>query len=382
MPENDDMLSLIQEGLNDEEETSETPIQEEEDGDHQGEGDDLVDTEEQNLEEQETEQSEADGLDVSKYFEGYSSLDEVNAAIQRAKTFTPEVEEELETLRQRQKELDELQEQVKSLKERQPFNKKEFYQLDKLAEQDPSKAALLTAYKFGDQTAETVLKLRMQLENPDLAEKNPGYFDRQLRKKYPDLYSGDYSPDETEYLDAKTEMEADANAARKYLDSQLDQVEVPKIKTDEEIKAEREQFFKGWQPSFKKVDEELKKFSVSVLNEDNKLNPAMDIEIPAKEHKALLEIAANHIANTGIQPTPENIKQAVDVAKAVYLYDHQTEIFTKFANNLLTKGSEEALKKFNNPSKKGADVSSPRKGQKPKEASDVIFNDLTKGRSF
>lgn len=374
MAENDDMLAMIQDGLNGEE-TTET---------QEGGSQEEVVAESEQTEEstQETqEESVADELDVSKYFDGFSSLDEVNAAIQRANQYTPEVEQELETLRQRKEELDTLQEQVKSLKERQPFNKKEFYQLDKLAEEDPAKAAVLTAYKFGDQTAETALKLRMQLENPDLAEKNPGYFDRQLRKKYPDFYSGDYSPEDTEYLDAKTEMEADANAARRFLDSQLDKVEVPKIKTDEEIKAEREQFFKGWQPSFKKVDDGLKKFNVSVM-QDEQLKEAMDIEIPEKEHKMLLEIAANHIANTNLQPTPENIKQAVDVAKAVYLYDHQTEIFTKFANKLLAEGGEEALKKFNNPAKKGADVSKGAQVKTSKDAADTIFGDMMAGRNF
>jgi len=378
MAANDDMLDLIKEGLNDteEDESSETVDTQEEQNEETQE-EDSSNTEEPEENEEQKEPAAGD-FDVSKYFEGFESLDEVKQAVERSK----EVEQELETLRQSKEELDRLQEQVKALKERQPFNKKEFYQLDKLSEQDPDKAAILTAYKFGDQTAETVLKLRMQFENPDLAEKNPGFFDRQLRKKYPDLYSGDYTPDDVEYMDAKTEMEADAQAARKFLESQLEQVEVPKTKTEEELKAEREQFFKSWQPSFKKVNDELKKFNVSILGEDNKLNSAMEIDIPKKDHKELLEIAANHIANTGIQPSSESIKQAVDVAKAVYLYNHQTEIFTKFANNLLTKGGEEALKKFNNPSKKGADVSVASKTKNKKEASDVIFNDLMGGRKF
>lgn len=382
MAANDDMLSMIQEGLNDGEDT---PLKQE--GDPQDNAEEVKnespqEPEESNETNEETQvEPEAGEFDVSKYFDGFNSLDEVKETLQRATKFTPEVEQELESLRQRQKELDKLQEQVKSLKERQPFHKKEFYQLDKLAEEDPNKAAILTAYKFGDNSAESVLKLKMQLENPDLAEKNPGFFERQLRKRYPDFYSGDYSPDDVEYLDAKTEMEADANAARRYLDSMIEQVEVPKPKTEEEIKAEKEQFLKGWQPSFKEVETQLKKFNIPVMDEKEELKTAMEMEIPEKEYKNLLSIAANHIVNSGLAPAPENIKQAVDVARAVYLYDHQAEIFTKFANKILSEGGQEVLKKFNNPVKRGGDVHNEPK-PKGKEASDVIFNDFMQGRKF
>jgi len=392
MAQNDDMLEMIQEGLNDNDASSEESLATD-DGGHQEANDnqeevDLSNDTESQEQEQEAEvsqdgkaQPEAGELDVSKLFNGFSSLDEVNAAIQRAQQFTPEVEEELQTLRQGKEKLNTLEETVKSLKERNPFNKKEFYQLDKLSEQDPDKAAILTAYKFGDQSAETTLKLKMQLENPELAKDNPGYFDRALRKKYPALYSDEYTPEDVEYKDALTDMRADANAAGKYLDGELSKVEIPKAKTDEEVQAEQQQFFKNWQPSFKKVASELTKIDIPVFDEskEGEVKVAMSYDIPKEHIKAIQETAANYIGNSHIEPTPENIKMVVNSAKAAYMFDHQAEIYTKFANNLLSEGSEAALKKFNNPAKHGSDVPKPSGGQKPKEASDFIFDDIMTG---
>jgi len=187
---------------------------------------------------------EADQLDVAKYFEGYSSKDEVNAALERAKQFTPEVEQEYLKLKQDAERLETLQSEVKSLKERQPFNDVKFYQLDKLSKEDPDKAAILTRYQFGDNSAESVIKLKMMLENPGIAEKNPDFFQQTLEKTYDDFYNGVEGDRDYEY--AKTKMEVDALAARKVLDGELSKIEVPAIKTEEQQKEETAQFFKDW----------------------------------------------------------------------------------------------------------------------------------------
>jgi len=387
--ENDEMLEMIQQGLNDDDASGSVQDKigdggHQEDVDNQEEedlsGNDAEDNQEA-AQEDDTAKSEADKLDVSKYFNGFESLEEVNAAIQRGQKFTPEAEEELETLRQSKKTVDTLQEQIKSLKERQPFNKKELYQIDKLSVEDPEKAAILSAYKFGDQSAETALKLQMQLKDPKLAEDNPGYFDRALRKRYPDFYDEGYGPEDLEYQDAKTEMIADANKAREYLDSELGKVEIPATKSDEDIKAEQEQFIKSWQPSFEKVKSDLTKIDIPVFDEntENELKTAMVFEIPKEDNKLIQEAAANIIGTSGFEPTPENVKKVGDAAKAIYFWDHKAEIFTKFANTLLSEGSDAALKKFNNPAKSGSDVSKASKGQKPQDGADVLYKDMMAG---
>ncbi len=323
------------------------------------------------------ENAEAADLDVSKYFEGYSTLDDVKSTLERAKQFTPELEEELNTLRQSKEEAQTLQEQVKQLKERQPFNNEKFYKLDKLYADDPAKAAILMRYSFGDNSAESVLELEMMLEHPQIFEKNPDSLHRQLVKKYQDFYSGDYTPDDVEYQDAKIAMEIDADRAKKLFDAEITKVEVPKSKTDEERQVETETFFKSWTPVFPKVKGSLGKIDIPLIDEkdNSKTNVLMSYDIPEEDLKQVYELAANHIATTRIQPNEESIKQAVDVAKAVYFWNHLPKIITTLTNHLSKEVGGEAMSKVNNPAKAGADVNKAPKGKKKdatREALDAI----------
>jgi len=335
-------------------------------------------------EEQETVESseedndaEAADIDVSKYFEGFSSLDEVKSTLEKAKQF-PELEEELNALRQSSKEVQTLQEQVKQLKERNPYNNEELYKLDKLYAEDPDKAAILTRYALGDKSAELVLKLEMMLEHPQIFEKNPESLQRQLIKKYQDYYSGEYTPDDPEYQDAKIAMEIDADRAKKLFDAEIAKIEVPKAKTDAEKKAEMENLFKSWTPVFPKVKKSLGKIDIPVLDEkdNSKTKVLMSYSIPEEDLKDVYEIAANHIAATKIQPTEESIKQAVDVAKGVYIWNNLPKIMTQVRNNLSKEVGSQALNKVNNPAKAGSDVKKPPKGKK-KDPVRQAFDEIT-----
>ena len=353
------------------EETSEVKDEgaEETTNDDEGEG---------SSEESEEEGAEAADLDVSKYFEGYASLGDVKTSLERAKQFTPELEEELNTLRQSNREAQTLQQEVKQLKERQPFNNEKFYKLDKLYADEPDKAAILMRYSFGDNSAESVLKLEMMLEHPQIFEKNPESLQRQVTKKYHDFYSGEFTPEDLEYQDAKIAMEIDADRARKLFDAEIGKVEVPKRKTDEEKQAETEIFFKTWTPVFPKVKGALGKIDIPSIDakDNSKTNVLMSYDIPKEDLKQVYEIAANHIATTRIQPDEEGIRQAVDVAKGVYLWNNLPKIVTKLANYLSKEVGQQALSKVNNPAKAGADVSKAPKGKK-KDGREQALDEIT-----
>jgi len=360
--------------------------QESEEQEGQETGDEGAETEHDNDEEdggesseesEEGNDAEAADLDVSKYFEGFSSLDEVKSTLEKAKQF-PELEEELNTLRQSKEEAQTLQEQIKELKERQPFNNEKFYKLDKLYAEDPEKAAILMRYAFGDNSAESVLKLEMMLEHPQIFEKNPESLQRMLIKKYQDFYSGEYTPDDPEYQDAKIAMEIDADRAKKLFEAEIAKVEVPKAKTEEEVKAETEAFFKSWAPVFPKVKSALGKIDIPVLDEkDNtKTKVLMSYSIPEEDLKDVYEIAANHIAASKIPPNEASVKQAVEVAKGVYIWNNLPKIMTQVRNNLSKEVGSEALSKVNNPARAGADVNKPPKGKK-KDAVREAFDEIT-----
>jgi len=101
----------------------------------------------------------------------------------------------------------------------------------------------------------------------------------------------------------------------------------------------------------------------------------MSFDIPKEDLNMVYEVAANHIANSRITPTPENIKQAVDVAAATYFYTNRAKIFTKVVNNALAEAGGKTIKTVTNSAKKGADVH-VGKSQTVKEAADLIFDEL------
>jgi hypothetical protein len=301
--------------------------------------------------------AETDAFDVAKHFEGFESLDQVKEAVGRSKQYTTDVEEELATLRTRSDSFSNTEKELTELKGRQPYKNVKFYQLDKLSESDPDKAEIYQKYLFGDNSDEAIIKLKMMADHPARFKENPGFLQRQLKAKYSDYLGDEFTNEDVEYLDAKTQLGIDADEARTIFESKIGEVDIPKIKSEEDVKTENETFFKGWQQPFAKVKENLTKLSLPVLDEkdSSKTVEYMDYDIPKEDLQAVYNAAGNHVAQMRLEPTQENMDQATKVALGVYLINNFAKINTSFANQLAKETGAKWRKRVNNPQKPGAD---------------------------
>jgi len=300
-------------------------------------------------------------FNVSENFEGFENLDSVKTAVERSKLYTAEVEEELVSLRKGRTAVEDLEKQVKELKGRQPFKNPKFYQLDKLEESDPEKAKIYQKFMFGDNSDEDVVRFRMMLDHPKRFQENPGFLQRQLNQKYADYLGDEFTAEDTEYMDAKTQLGIDADAARKMFNDEIGKVEIPAIKSEEDVRAENEKFVKGWNEPFAEVKVSLAKIQVPVLDEKDPTKSVgyMDFDIPEAELKEVHNMAANHIFSQRLEPTKENMEQAKKVALGIYLVDNFAKINTAFANQLAKETGAKWRKTINNPQKPGADGLKP-----------------------
>lgn len=298
-------------------------------------------------------------FDFAKNFEGYGNdVDSVKQLADRGKLYTEEVESELNTLRQGKQQMEALQNEVTSLKNRNPFNDSKFYQLDKLSTESPEKAKIFQRYMFGENSNEDVVRLKMMLDHPDIYDENPGYLQRQLKDKFSALYDEEVDKSDVEYLDAQTALKLEAAKAKDFFESEIKKVEIPQIKTEEQNEKETESFFKSWQQPFAEVKEGITKLQIPVLDDkdDTKTIGFVDYDIPEADLKAINNFAANHIFNSRLEPTKENVEEAKKVALGIYLINNQARINTFFANKVTKEMNGDWRKRINNPKKPGADV--------------------------
>ena len=322
-----------------------------------------------------------DDVDVKKLFgDDFESIDQVKEFIDRGKKFTPETEKEIETLRQSSKQVQELQKKIDELKNKTTFKNEKLYKLDRLEEKDPEKAKVYQKYLLGDTSDAEIVKLRIMLDHPSRFKDNPGYLQRMLEKKYPILFDPDADKDDVEYKDALVDIGLEADEARQKFESELDGIEVPKPKSQEEVENEQKEFIEKWKEPFVKVKDGVKKLSLPVTNEkDPKKNDVFaEYEIPEGDLKEIQTMAANHILSQNLPPDEKSIKEATEVALGVYLVKNFAKVNTYFANLVASKEGGKWREKITNPEKPGGDVKKPVGGNEgPKEgSSEAILADI------
>jgi len=318
------------------------------------------------------EEPEKKDIDFKEYFPGYNSVEDVKKVVESVKTFETE-------LKKKEQLISGLQQEVNQLKSQNPFKNEKLYRLDRLSEKEPDKTIIYQRYLFGDNSDEEVIKLKMMIDHPKIFNENPGYLQRKINEKFSALYSEDYTEGDVEYQDALTSMKIEAEEARKWFDSKIKEVEVPKPKSEEEIKKENEEFVKSWQDSFKEVKEKIKKITIPVLDEkdQSKTQVFMEYEIPDEDLKKVNQIAAEHILSNRLEPTEENIEQARQVALGIYLVNNFAKINTVLLNQIQKETGAKWRKKVNNPQKPGADVKSNNVESPDTETEDAIVSEIS-----
>lgn len=304
--------------------------------------------------------TESQEFDFVSHFGEGATLENVTDVFKRGQSYTPEVAEELTILRAGAKEVTQLRADVKELRGRQPFTDEKLFKLDQISTKDPENASFYKKYMFGEMSDENLVKMKFTMENPDILKGNPDYINRKFDKDFAALSDPELEPGDPTYDDAKTDLALQAKAIRTEFDKKISEVEIPEMtvpKTAEEIEADTAKFIEGWKPSFDTVKEALQKIDIPVLSEDGKKQEVfMSYEIPEAEKADVHKMAASFIIESRLEATEENVKFAINVAKANYISEKLPVIATSILNEGAKNNGDAWLKKFSNASKEGADA--------------------------
>lgn len=322
----------------------------------------------------------------TKNFEGFESIDQVKQLAERGKLFSNEVETEVNTLRQGSTEAAALKKENAELKNRQPFQNSKYYQLDKLTQDAPESASVLQRFMFGNPSDQELVKLGMLFDNPEVFNENPEAMERKFQRNFPALAkvaSGEMEKDDPDYQDALIDISIEAKSVKKRFDTEIAKVEVPKIKTEEEVKEEQVAFAKTWKGSIGAVQKELTMLNIDVLDEkdEKKTVPFMEYEIPKEDQKFLLQEAVQYILTTKPEAGEESVKAVLDIVKTMYFIRNQAKILTEMGNKIASKQGAKWRKRVNNSKQVNKETTHPEKedGKMELGTADYAYKESMKG---
>lgn len=295
-------------------------------------------------------------INFSEVFTDYSDVDEVKKFANRGREFTPEVENELKDLRQSKSKFETLEEKEKKVNSINPYKNEKLYRLDKLMETNPDDAAFYSRLMFGEPTAEEVVKLDLIRQHPELFKEDPEALEFKLKRKYPGVFSGEYEPEDPEYKDDLMQMKMDAKSIRKIAEDEMSKIDIPNLQADAEKQKEANRaFVESWKPHTQKVLDGLTKLPIIVKDSEGKDVIFKEFEIPENDREQYQKVALQHIIDSHLEPTQENIDFAVKVARGVYLADNFSTIMSDALDSATEEQGSNWRKNITNSKKLGGE---------------------------
>lgn len=289
---------------------------------------------------------------------------------------------ELETLRQKNQELDAL---VKA-KPKHQFANDDIAKMNEFVREtgikDVNVFNKLNSSDLANMSDIDALVLNHVIENPRLASESPqeirGYFERKYNvdasKIDPKLVeSGDLTQEEfernkREYKYNQMDMQAEADKVKAKLSELKAKIKMP------EPSDEPDATTKKWTPevetkqkaAWSTVSEAVgKEFSKIPLVPKGWKEPIANFVVPEEVKKVVLQTALDYAVSNQMEATPENIEA---IAKAMYAdikESCESEIYHTIAERARSMSDEEFLKAYHNPSPKNNDAP-PDAGKKDK----------------
>jgi hypothetical protein len=146
-----------------------------------------------------------------------------------------------------EKQIADYEKQIENLQNQNPFANEEIQKLNDLAKAgidvnspDFWKWQYLDLDNIDPSNKDNAMeavRLELEKDNPDLNEKE---ISRLIKRKYPDLFSGNYESDDTEYQEALADLSIDAKRALTALRKHKAEIELPKVDPREKEQAELE----------------------------------------------------------------------------------------------------------------------------------------------
>ncbi len=151
-----------------------------------------------------------------------------------------------------------------------------------------------------------------------------------LAKKY-DVDLGD--PAEEWDPVAQNMMMADARAVERRIAQLKSEVKLPEPLSQEAIAARRAEAIEKAKTAWAPYVGEIANFDKLVVPGDNGTT-LLEMEVPKSFRDTLPEYIQGVIEQTGLEPTPENLKEIVDYRNRTFVYDHLPKILEVHGNNI------------------------------------------------
>lgn len=296
-----------------------------------------------------------------KFFEKYT------AGKIKSKTefdaFFGEVDTHKKTIEELTSKNSRLEEKIKG----NPFGaNEELFRLSKLSEKletkDYGMLARLNPETMKDLSDIEVMKLKMVLDNPSFRD-NQAVLDRRLGKKYsvakPENLD-DLDPDEKanydlEVKDKEFELKEDAKKIRKELSALWNDVDLPKQKTEDELKAENDKLVvdiaNEWTPAIKDTDASLKKMEFNIPVDKGEFKVSVDVpENMKKEVERILNASLGYVFNGRMKATPENVESVKSFAVKSFIAENFPYIMGEVVRKFSELSEQERMKIYHNSS--------------------------------
>jgi len=282
-------------------------------------------------------------IDFKDFAEGrFTSLDEITQAISSHDELTEkftnsekskgELEENLMTIKAR----------LEEVQNNNPLAKFPlFYKLAKYTEANPDNGKFLQQLALGTPDSLTVLKTDFMLEHPEFKDK-PEDVDFLIKNKYKDYLGKEADSESDEYRSAKISLDADASSAKSRLLKNLDSIEIPKLPTEEEVKANRETYIKSWAPSFKEIVSEIDSIVVTLPDSEDKTKTVelANIKLSNEAKSKYVNYAASLIGGGNYEPNEASAKMIKAEVRKQYIADNLDAIVENVYNNAHLEGKQ------------------------------------------
>ena len=194
---------------------------------------------------------------------------------------------------------------------------------------DPSVVTKLLSHEKTKMANFDLLVYDWLMQNPDTIGGVEG-----AKKVLAKKYDVDLS-DSTEEWDpvAQNMMMADARAVERKIAKLKSEVKLPEPLSPEAITARRAEAVEKAKTAWAPYVGEIANFDKLVVPGDDG-KPLLEMEVPKAFRDTLPEYIQGVIEQTGLEPTPDNLKEIVDYRNRTFVYDHLPKILEVHGNNI------------------------------------------------
>ena len=194
---------------------------------------------------------------------------------------------------------------------------------------DPSVVTKLLSHEKTKMANFDLLVYDWLMQNPDTIGGVEG-----AKKVLAKKYDVDLS-DSTEEWDpvAQNMMMADARAVERKIAKLKSEVKLPEPLSPEAIAARRAEAVEKAKATWAPYVGDIANFDKLVVPGDDG-KPLLEMEVPKAFRDTLPEYIQGVIEQTGLEPTPDNLKEIVDYRNRTFVYDHLPKILEVHGNNI------------------------------------------------